>query len=599
MTTVLLASPYTPNNLGWGEDMDDLFSARLTRGQGAFTLHGHMPYLSLHLIAENIAARSTVLEYAHFDEFEAELGRGSYDFVGIQIKGVQTKKVARMIDSIRRLSPASKIVLGGYGIITLDDPMPNDPENLADYILSNVDYVCREEGVRFFRRVMGDEPVGRPITQYRLPAGKMTLNGLEDLLQIEIPSLLAALGCPNGCEFCATSAFFKKRKIQVADPYELFSFIKHQAKTTKGAMVPYISIFDEDFLLDVDYVRALGKLLKEDDEACVSRFFCFASLRAIEQYDGPEELADLGVASAWIGIESFEEEVISSEHAIGKRSCSAIEDTINGLYDHGIANTLSFIHGWDFHTPENIMTDTDRFIALKPVFYQIAGLTPCPGTELFRRMQEAGRIRESFTYEDGHIWKDEVFRLKNFDSGELRKYFDEAHRRLFETNGPSILGMAEANLNFYERYKDSPRHYMARRAETVAEGVRGMYPALPACVSLAPAEPARARAVKVLERHKRLFGEPSFGMKVAAAVFERVARREQRRWDEGTRIVVSDHPWVRTVYEPGREPVARQGPPRPHQLAERKKRREEERAERRRCPREAAGGFGVEAPSPV
>ncbi len=84
MTRVLLASPYTPNELAWGEDMDDLYSARLSRGQGAFTLQGHMYYWALHLIAENINARSTVLEYAHLDEFEEELRGGSYDFFFLQ-----------------------------------------------------------------------------------------------------------------------------------------------------------------------------------------------------------------------------------------------------------------------------------------------------------------------------------------------------------------------------------------------------------------------------------------------------------------------------------------------------------------------------------
>ncbi len=584
MTKVLLASPYTPSLLAWGENMDDLFSARLARGQGAFTPCGLLRYWALHLIAENIDAHSTVLEYAHFDEFEEEVRRGDYDFVGIQLKSIQTEKVAHMVETIRRLSPKSKIVIGGYGILGLDDPVPNDPKGAAEYILSNADYICREEGVRFFRRLIGDDPVERPITQYHMPDGVLTMKGLEDVMRIDTPQFTVSLGCPNGCEFCNTSAFFKRKKIVLADPYEIFAYMKAAALKTyrKGKVLPIFGIYDEDFLLDVDYVRTLGKLIREDDEACAIRFFGFASLKAIGQYDGPEELADLGLGAAWIGIESFEDELISSDHSIEKRGCANIEETIGGLYDHGISNTLSFVLGWDFHDAENIMADVERFIRLKPVMYQIAPLTPCPGTELYRRMQEAKRIGKDYHWTDIHIWDDRQFKLNNFGLGEMRGFFEEAHRRLVAANGPSLLGVTDVAMNFYERYKDSPRHYMARRAEESGEMARNMYAMLPAFVSLAPGEGARERAIKVLERYKRLFGEPSFAKKLSAAVFERIMAREQRLIDEGKREVVADRPWVRTVHEPGREPVETEGPPRPHQVEERRIVGELERDERER-----------------
>ena len=87
MKRVLLANPIGPYELGWGEDMFDLFGARLTRGQGVFTLGGHLHAWALYLIAENIPAYSTVLEYPDEKIFKEELKKG-YDFVAIQIKTI-------------------------------------------------------------------------------------------------------------------------------------------------------------------------------------------------------------------------------------------------------------------------------------------------------------------------------------------------------------------------------------------------------------------------------------------------------------------------------------------------------------------------------
>ena len=152
MATVLLANPCGPYPLAWGENVLDFFGSRLSRGQGVFTFTSYSHCWALYMIAENISAYTTVLEYSHLDEFEEEL-KNSYDYVGIQLIGIYTPVVAKMIEAVRRVSPRTKVIVGGYGVAGLDDPVPHDPEDLAGYILDNADYVCREEGVGFFRRL--------------------------------------------------------------------------------------------------------------------------------------------------------------------------------------------------------------------------------------------------------------------------------------------------------------------------------------------------------------------------------------------------------------------------------------------------------------
>ena len=160
MKRVLLTDACGPYPVVWGENVLDFFGSRLSRGQGVFTFTSHSHCWALYIIAENINAHTTVMEHPHLDEFEEELKKG-YDYLGIQLVGIYTPMVARMIESVRRLSPKTKIVVGGYGVAGLDDPVPHDPEGHADYILSHADAICREEGVRFFRRLLGDAPYER------------------------------------------------------------------------------------------------------------------------------------------------------------------------------------------------------------------------------------------------------------------------------------------------------------------------------------------------------------------------------------------------------------------------------------------------------
>ena len=110
---------------------------------------------------------------------------------------------------------------GGYGGLYVSDPPEGEYSDLARRIEELTDHFCREEGVRWFRRLIGDEPVDRPIQQRHVPAGGNSIKGLEHMVRAPSHSMLAGLGCPNGCEFCATSAFFQRKKIRVASPESL------------------------------------------------------------------------------------------------------------------------------------------------------------------------------------------------------------------------------------------------------------------------------------------------------------------------------------------------------------------------------------------
>jgi len=526
MKRVLLTNPYGPYDLEWGENQYDILESRLQRGQGPFTLKSHAHCLALFLIAENINAESTVMEYPHIEDYEEEL-RKNYDYLGIQMISVTINKVAHMIRIARKIAPKTKIVIGGYGILNLYDPPPGETSGDAEYILKEADHLCKEEGVRFMRKLLADEPIDRPITQKYLPRGAVYFPGAEVFADKSMGMALVALGCPNGCEFCCTSAMFKKKKIYVASPEETFETMKHNCRRN-GGQATATNLMDEDLLLNRDYVTELGRLIQNDKEFGLRKlsYFCFGDLRSITSYS-MEELLELGVDTIWAGVESSIDDVITSEHKIEKRTCDDVSATFRAMEQYGVGITASMVLGWDFHTPENIEGDIDFFVDLGPSSYQLTFLTACPGTELYDRMKRNGRINPAMTYHDIQQCNDGTCIPKNFKIGELKHHFDLAHKKLYEKNGPGLFRMFQLNLNGYETCSTSHRPLLReQKTDFFEEKCRSGFPLTEAVARFAPTETVREKVREAQEKYLRLFGQPTDEQKMQSEGFcEIVARR--------------------------------------------------------------------------
>lgn len=546
---VLLTASYGPNNLGWGEDMFDLATSRLVRGHGIFQITSHMHHAGLYLIAENISNPTTVLEHPHWEEFDRELDNG-YDVVGFQLKSVQTAKVARMMKRIREKCPQSEIVVGGYGVGTLNNPVPGDKNGDAVYIRENADYLCREEGVGFMRRLLGDEPVEREITQNHLPMCGLRLPGLE-FANARAPMLLVSLGCPNACDFCNTSAFFHHKKIYVAEPEQIYRYIRNYQKRL-GFDDIFVLLFDEDFFLNPEYVRELGRLLRSDKKTWGVKYFTFGSTRSLSRFTS-EELRDNGLGVVWIGVESFQlhgpgcPQVIDDQYH-KRKGKQEIKELFEDLHRHDIFTIGSLVLGFDFHTRKNLKDDIDRFVDLKTLAYQISPLTPCPGTALYDRMMEEGRILDTYQWEDFHLWKDDVYELKNFEKNEIKGFFDYAHEQIRDRVGPAPLQVLENALNSYQVYKDRTDELHAFRAEHLRYMAMGSSAYLRSVKRMHPSPAVRERAAAL---EKRLIDEikpnPVFsaGLNLASRF---IGRNIKKNTQQPPKPTVSDPPPRWTYY---------------------------------------------------
>ena len=128
----------------------ELLYRQVTRAQGIFSPRTVNVHFSLEYIAENLDAPTVVLQYPSKSELIRELKKG-YDYVGVSFLMALMHKMKETVALIRQYAPNSKIVLGGYGTVLKD-------EVLKPY----GDYICREEGVGFFRRLLGEPEMPMP-----------------------------------------------------------------------------------------------------------------------------------------------------------------------------------------------------------------------------------------------------------------------------------------------------------------------------------------------------------------------------------------------------------------------------------------------------
>src|SRR5689334_6675819 len=270
----------------------ELYHNQVTREQGPFSLRMFHRSWGILMIQRNISAPTTVIDFPTREAFEQELLAHEYDIVGISSIIVNVGKVREMCRIVRRVSPRSTIVIGGH--VTAIPGI----EHMED-----ADHIVKGDGIAWMRRFLGEDesaPIGHPEIVSGFEARTLGLR-LPQTKGSTAATIIPSVGCPMGCNFCTTSAFFggKGKSVNFFETgQELFDIMcEMEAKTSTR----FFFIMDENFLLQRPRAMELLALMKTHNKSW--GFYVFASANAIRKYT-VEELVELGVAWIWMGLES-------------------------------------------------------------------------------------------------------------------------------------------------------------------------------------------------------------------------------------------------------------------------------------------------------
>jgi hypothetical protein len=436
----------------------ELYHNQVTREQGPFSLRMFHRSWGILMIQQNISAPTTVLDFPTREAFENELLAHEYDVVGISSIIVNVGKVAEMCRIVRRVSPRSAIVIGGHV-----SAIPGIEE------MVDADHIVRGDGIAWMRQYLGENPAA-PIKHPAIVSGfEARTLGLK-LPQAEgstAATIIPSVGCPMGCNFCTTSAFFggKGKYLNFFNTGDELFAVMSEMEGRLG--VRSFFMMDENFLLHKRRALELLELMKKHSKAWA--LYVFSSANAIKQYT-MRELVELGVSWVWMGLES-------PRSSYTKLEGTDTKALTGELRKHGIKLLGSTIVGLEHHTPENIEAEIEHAVAHDTDFHQFMLYTPVPGTPLFAEMTEQGRMLDGVELADIHGQHAFNFEHAAISRDDSKRFLDQAFRRDFERNGPSIYRICKTTLEGWQRYKNDPDPRVRARFTWEARSLRDGYAA--------------------------------------------------------------------------------------------------------------------------
>jgi len=469
----------------------ELYHNQVTRAQGPFSLRMHHRSWGLMMIQENLSVPSTLLDFPTRKRFIRELKTNRYDVVGISGIIVNVGKVREMCRLVREHSPKSIVVVGGHVAA-----IPGI-ERILD-----ADHIVKGEGIRWFREFLG-EPVDRPIEHpviassfgFRLMGLKAPKGGGDPAATI-IPSV----GCPMGCNFCTTSAFFggKGRFVNFYETgKQLFDIM---CKAEQQLKVRTFFMMDENFLL---YKRRALELLAEmSKHGKAWSMYVFSSANALRKYT-MRQLVELGVTWVWMGFESEE----SGYNKLRQADTVALT---RELQSHGIRVQGSTIIGMEHHRPDTMREEIAHAVSHDADCHQFMLYTPIPGTPLHAQMEGEGRMLNGIDLADIHGQFKFNFAHEHIARDESKSWLDFAFRHDYEVNGPSLYRMMRTMYEGWKRYGQDSNARVRARVAMEADNLKRGYGAALWAMERYLRDSNRAVSERIAELRTRM--ESEFGV---------------------------------------------------------------------------------------
>ncbi|RLE06547.1 B12-binding domain-containing radical SAM protein [Candidatus Aerophobetes bacterium] len=346
------------------------------------------------------------------------------DLVGITTMTASSPRAYEIADEFRR--KGIPVVIGGIHATALpeeaaqhaDAVVIGEAEGCWERLLEDFKRKGKKGLAQFYRNFQLPDPSKIPIARRELLEGKGYL--LSRFLQI-------SRGCPFNCSFCSVSRFFGK-KYRFRPVKNVIEEVK--SIVGKSLKTRFLGFLDDNIVGSVSYAKELFKAL-------IPYRVLWAGQSSIN-IARDDELLDLAARSGckglFIGFESVSEDSLGEANKL-QNKIGFYEKAVKKIHQFGISIEGAFIFGFD-HDDKSIFQRTVKFIErVKLDAVQFTVLTPLPGTKLYEKLEEEGRITDKdwSNYDFTHV----VFRPKLMTPEELRQGLTWAYQRIYSL--PSIF----------------------------------------------------------------------------------------------------------------------------------------------------------------
>lgn len=306
------------------------------------------------------------------EEFEEVPLRSRPDLVGISAMTTNITRAYELADSFR--SAGVPVVMGGA-----------HTSMVYEESLEHSDSVVVGEAEGLWEQLLEDFEAGKMESVYksdkpadvnRTPPPRWDLVDTDKLLCCNVQ---ISRGCPNACEYCCVTETFGSK--------QRYRDIDNVIDEISALPTKQISFVDDNFASRKKYARELLERLKPLGVS----WNCLAGLSVADDVELLQEMADAGCNSIVIGFETLDPSNIS-EVRKNKSRFQKYKQAVDRIHGVGIHVIAAFIVGFDADTLETYDHIYEFAVENNISYVMLNILTVFPGTGLYERMKEEGRL---------------------------------------------------------------------------------------------------------------------------------------------------------------------------------------------------------------
>jgi radical SAM superfamily enzyme YgiQ (UPF0313 family) len=333
------------------------------------------------------------------------------DLVVIQVYITSAYRAYELADHYRR--KGAYVCLGGLHVTSL-------PDEAAPH----ADTIFLGPGEDIWPMFLKDFREGHPAQVYRsqvrslVGAPRIRRDLIKRHLYLVPNSIVVSRGCPHKCDFCYIGAFFREGK-------HFYTQAVDDALAEIERLPGKHLYFLDDHLLGNPYfasalfdgMKGMGRLWQ-----------AAGTVQSVLKPGLMEKAAEAGLRSLFVGLETLSSDNLRQQNK-GHNLNRDYSAAIRRLHDNGVMINASFVFGMD-DDDESVFERTVAWAVeqgIETATFHI--MTPYPGTALYKRMAEQGRLLHSNwdLYDTRHV----VYRPTKLTPEALEEGYWRAYRDFY------------------------------------------------------------------------------------------------------------------------------------------------------------------------